>query len=137
MTSKQMASQQRVSLVVGDPVYLKLLTNLLEKASGSRVRSFLSASDFLKNPYPHPNLVVFDLSLLDMDGETFVQQVKMISDEIKTVVISGKKEVDAAVGLLKLGVFTNLEKDKHLKETLTHAVSMVKKVVPQQEYAYI
>lgn len=134
---KPSESQENICLISADSIYQRLLSRVLkEKSRDTVMRIFPSASSFFSHPYPEPQIIIFDLSLLDMEGETFVRRAKALFDTCEIIAISSREDLEAAVPLLSLGVFTHLVKDKFLRETLLHAVEQVKKVNVQQVFAY-
>jgi DNA-binding NtrC family response regulator len=50
------------------------------------------------------DLLITDVSLPDMDGITFIEQVRQSHSDVPIIVITGDKDIEVAVKVLKLGV---------------------------------
>src|SRR5712671_361076 len=74
----------------------------------------------------HPDVVVTDLLLPDLDGIEFVRALKQIDPEPEVIVISGQGNIPRSVDAAKAGAFDFLEKPVDASRLLDKVEKAVK-----------
>jgi FixJ family two-component response regulator len=110
-SSTEEAAQQPVVFVVDDdPALLRLIRKLLE-ATGRRVETFTSATEFLEACRSHQaGCLVLDVRMPGMSG--LVLQERLARDEISLpiLIVTGYGDVPVAVQAMRQGAFDFIEK---------------------------
>jgi two-component system, NtrC family, response regulator AtoC len=82
------------------------------------------------------DLVLLDIRLPDMDGESVLQQIRLRSPETAVIMITGYPTIDSAVHCIKLGALDYLVKpfrlddlDAALRKSLSHHHSLMRPTV--------
>ena len=119
----------KIFIVEDDIWYSSMLEYHISLNPDYQVKKFHTAADFLNAIHEKPDIVTLDYSLPDMNGDEVLKEIKELSPETKTVVISGQENIKIALDLLKKGAYDYIVKDddakdriwntlQHLRETL-------------------
>jgi DNA-binding NarL/FixJ family response regulator len=85
---------RRVMVVDDDPIALLLMSELLLQ-KGYEVASCESGPEALKiAPFFHPEVILTDLMMPQMDGFKLIQEIKKILPNVKTVLITGQGHLE-------------------------------------------
>ena len=112
------AAQARLLIVDDDPRLLHSLRELLRddamevitSRSGKDALEQLSSTRF--------DLVLLDLCLPDVGGHKIMDTIKRDKIDVDVVVISGRVEIEAAIGALKRGAYDYVRKPYSFEEIL-------------------
>lgn len=66
----------------------------------------------------HPDAVLLDIRLSDMDSADILAGIKKIKSSIPVIILSGFGDIDAAVGLVRLGAFDYISKPFKVNDLL-------------------
>lgn len=105
-------------LIVEDNLKINRLISMYAAQDKHDVKSVYSAEDALK--YLSENsvdLVVLDLMLKEMDGETFIEKIRQTSN-VYIIVVSAKVNVDARVNALSIGADDYMPKPLSMEELM-------------------
>ncbi len=105
-----MTQARRVLAIDDEPSMTEWLKVLLEHA-GYEVRTALIGArgeEIFKSW--HPNAVVTDMMLPDVDGIDLVRKCKELDPEVEVIVVTGQGNIPRAVEALKAGAYDFLEK---------------------------
>ena len=81
------------------------------------IKAFETGDECIKELHQNPELMVIDLRLPGMTGIELLKYVKNYNKDIKTIVLSGQKEVEQVLEVYKAGADDYLVKnDKYLDE---------------------
>lgn len=116
-----------IFVVEDDDWYRELLAYNLELNPDYHVSKFENASDCLKHINEHPDVITLDYRLPDMDGIEALKQIKDYDPDIEVIIISEQDNIETAVGLLKLGAYDYLVKEKDIRDRLLNVVNNIRK----------
>jgi two-component system, OmpR family, response regulator len=109
----------RIFFVDDDPIYLKMLENNLKqsKVYNSKVFTFSSGEDAIKNLHLKPDIIVLDYYLNGIDTNSFdgiksLQEIKHANPNIEVVMLSGQDKIEVAVNSIKSGAFDYVTKSE-------------------------
>jgi two-component system response regulator AtoC len=108
----------RIFIVEDDILYSSMLEYHLSLNPDYQVTKFHTARAFLDALHQKPDVVTLDYSLPDLNGDTVLKEIKELSPETKTVIISGQEEIKIAIDLLKKGAYEYIVKDEDTKERI-------------------
>ena len=86
------------------------------------IKVFDTGDECVKELSVNPELVILDLKLPGMSGLELLQQVKQYNNEIKTIVLSGQKEVEQVIEVYKAGADDYLVKNEKYLDELEQAI---------------
>jgi len=105
-------------LIVEDNLKINRLISMYAMQDNHDVKSVYSAEDALE--YLRENtveLVVLDLMLKEMDGETFIEKIRETSN-VYIIVVSAKVDVDARINALSMGADDYMPKPLSMEELM-------------------
>jgi len=105
-------------LIVEDNLKINRLISMYAVQDNHGVKSVYSAEDALE--YLRENtvdLVVLDLMLKEMDGETFIEKIRETSN-VYIIVVSAKVDVDARINALSMGADDYMPKPLSMEELM-------------------
>jgi DNA-binding NtrC family response regulator len=108
----------RIFIVEDDLFYSSMLEYHLSLNPDYQVTKFQDAKSFLAALHQKPDVVSLDYSLPDMNGDAVLKEIRELSPETKTVIVSGQEDVKIAIDLLKKGAYEYIVKDGDTKERL-------------------
>src|SRR3990167_4566761 len=94
---------KRVLVVEDDPDILDYLSELLKTRGFVFIGAESGASALQKIEKTFPNLVLLDLKLPDISGETVLTQMRDKYPHLPIIVVTGKDELESKVKTLQLG----------------------------------
>lgn len=112
----------RIFIVEDDLLYCSMLEYHLSLNPDYQVTKFHDAKSFLAALYQKPDVVSLDYSLPDMNGDAVLKEIKELSPDTKTIIVSGQEDVKIAIDLLKKGAYDYIVKDADTKERLWNAL---------------
>ncbi len=116
----------KVFVVEDDKVFAKTLKYHLELNPEYEVEIFFSARECIDNLYKNPSLITLDYDLPGMSGLQFLQWLKEHNKKVPVIVVSGQREVQVAIDILKAGAYDYLVKDQDIFERIWAAISRIK-----------
>ncbi len=108
----------RIFIVEDDLFYSSMLEYHLSLNPDYQVTKFHDAKNFLAAIHQKPDVVSLDYSLPDMNGDAVLKEIRELSPETKTIVVSGQEDIKIAIDLLKKGAYDYIVKDQDTKERL-------------------
>ena len=105
-------------LIVEDNLKINRLISMYAMQDKHDVKSVYSAEDALE--YLRENtvdLVVLDLMLKEMDGDTFIEKIRETSN-VYIIVVSAKVDVDARINALSMGADDYMPKPLSMEELM-------------------
>ena len=125
---------QRILLVDDDPSLLKLLSVRLQ-ATGLEIETAHSAEKGLALiPSYHPQLVITDLQMPEMDGLTFFNHIQEQYPTLPVIILTAHGTIKDAVSTTRQGVFGFLTKpfeSKELLKLISQALILNKNISPE------
>ena len=112
-----------IFIVEDDKWYAEIMRHYLSLNIDYVVEHYYSGKDCLKNLHKNPDVVCIDYSLADMHGGELVKEIIRQRDDIHFVIVSGQKDVQVAIDLLReKNVEDYIVKDDNTNERLRKAV---------------
>lgn len=123
----------RIFIVEDDQWYADLLQKHLSLNPDYVVEKFPTAKECLNNLYKSPSVITIDFSLPDINGKELLKNIRSRMPEVPVIVISGQKDIDTAVGLIKEGAFDYLVKNEETPERLWNSVRLLRENLSLKE----
>ncbi len=117
----------KIFVVEDNEWYNKLLVYTLSLNPDYEVKSFFTASDFLKCLDESPDIVTLDYRLPDATGLEVLKQIRKENDQIQVILISEQEDIGMVVTLLKMGAYDYITKSEDIKERLLNTVQNLTK----------
>jgi two-component system, OmpR family, response regulator len=124
----------RIFFVDDDPIYLKMLENNLKQSKiySSRVFTFSSGEEAIKNLHLKPDIIVLDYYLNGIDTSAFdgiksLEQIKHVNPNIEVVMLSGQDKIEVAVNSIKSGAFDYVAKSESAFVRTQNAINNIVK----------
>ena len=117
----------RIFVVEDNEWYNKLLVYTLSLNPDYEVKSFFTASDFLKCLDESPDIVTLDFRLPDATGLEVLKQIRKENEHIQVILISEQEDIGIVVTLLKMGAYDYITKSEDIKERLLNTVQNLTK----------
>ncbi len=116
----------KIFIIEDDPWYGEMLKYHLSLNEDYEVHLFKNGNACLKNLHLKPNVISIDYNLPDINGNELFKKIKSQDSSISVIVISGQKEIDIALSLLKNGIYDYILKDDNTKEILWNSILRIK-----------
>lgn len=111
-----------VFIVEDDPIYMRLVKYVFELNPDYNIQIFTTGQECIDNLHLKPSIISLDFNLPDMKGDQVLQKIKNYNKDIGVIILSGQKNIDTAVQLLKNGAYDYIVKNEETKDRLLHAV---------------
>ena len=116
-----------IFLVEDDVWYAEILEYHLSMNPDYVIEKYVSGEECLKNLYKKPDVICMDYALEDMDGKELLKRLQRVQAKIPVVMISGQKDVQIAIDLLKDdNVDDYLVKDEDAKDRLWKTIIKIR-----------
>jgi len=112
----------KISIVEDDPVFLKMLVQTLEKTSNLELTQFNMVKDFMKSLHENPDIVIIDYNLPDANGIELIDKITGYNENIKTIVVSGQKDVEVVVKVYKSGADAYIVKNENCLPEIENSI---------------
>lgn len=119
-------SKFRIFVVEDDPIQSRLIKYVMESNPDHEVHVFDNGKDCLDQLSLKPDLISLDYYLPDMDGATILQKIKAKNPLIQVIVLSGQKDINTAIQLVKQGADDYVTKDAGMEQRLSNSVRLLK-----------
>ncbi|MBK8882129.1 MAG: sigma-54-dependent Fis family transcriptional regulator [Bacteroidales bacterium] len=118
--------QFTIFLVEDDPLYSEFLYYHLTLNPDFQVESFSNGTDCLNNLYKNPDIITIDYNLPDMSGRELFEKLIASGQGGAVIIISGQKDINTAIELLKDGAYDYIVKDENTADRLWHSVILLR-----------
>lgn len=123
---KRNASKFRIFVVEDDPIQNRFIKYIMESNPEHEVYAFDNGKDCLAQLDLQPDLVSLDYYLPDMHGASILKKIKAKNPRTQVIVLSGQKDINTAIKLIKQGADDYVTKDAGMEERLTNSVRLLK-----------
>jgi DNA-binding NtrC family response regulator len=123
---KYVPSKFTIFVVEDDPMQRRLIKYVMESNPDHEVHVFDNGKACLDHLHLNPSLVSLDYYLPDMNGVSILKKVKEHNPLIHVIVLSGQKDINTAVKLIKEGADDYVTKDAGMEERLANSVRLLK-----------
>ena len=132
MTKKHLI---KIFVVEDDPLFVKMITRVLEKNDNAEITLFTSAKDFLENLHSNPDIITLDYNLPDGDGLQLLKEIKKFDEDILTIVLSAQERADVVVEAYKTGADSYILKDENALIELENSIRTLSKSISYKKEA--
>jgi DNA-binding NtrC family response regulator len=115
-----------IFIVEDNTVYNKLVVSYLRSQKFTRVESFLTGEECLRNIHKKPDIIIQDYLLDGMNGIEVLKATKKLYPETEFIFLSGQDSVDVAINSMKYGAYDYIVKDQM---ALKKMVDKIKKIM--------
>lgn len=119
-------SKFRIFVVEDEPMQNRFIKYVMESNPEHEVYTFDNGKDCLAQLDLQPDLVSLDYYLPDMDGAFILKKIKANNPRTQVIVLSGQKDINTAIKLIKQGADDYVTKDAGMEERLTNSVRLLK-----------
>lgn len=123
----------RIFIVEDDQWYADLLQKHLNLNPDYEVEKFANAKECLNNLYKSPSVITIDFSLPDINGKELLKKIRSRLPEVPIIVISGQKDIDTAVDLIKDGAFDYIVKNEDTPNRLWNSIRLLRENITLRE----
>ncbi|MEM1328294.1 MAG: sigma 54-interacting transcriptional regulator [Bacteroidota bacterium] len=124
-----------VFIVVDNPMYQHLLSNILEVDDNCEIHLFDSGKECFNALKHQPDIILVDSSVPDVKIKRFCTELKKYDSRTEIVVLLEKDDVQQGTDLVKKGAYDYILKDVHFKirftailERLTEKLALLRSV---------
>ena len=115
-----------IHILEDDKLYNSVLSHFLSLNPEHEVKSFSTATSFLKSLYEKPDLVTLDYSLPDGTADGMLKQIKDTLPDVRVIIVSAQQDIKTAIDLLKKGADDYIVKDADTQDRLWIAIKNCK-----------
>jgi DNA-binding NtrC family response regulator len=119
-----------IFIVEDNTVYNKLVVSYLRSQKFTRVESYLTGEECLKNIHKRPDVIIQDYLLDGMNGIEVLKATKKLYPETEFIFLSGQDSVDVAINSMKYGAYDYIVKDQM---ALKKMVDKINKIISVKE----
>lgn len=121
-------------LIVEDDVNInEMLKVALQKEGYSCIQAFSGTEGRLVLSQEEPDLVLLDLMLPGMSGETLLEEIRQTKRAVPVIVLSARDEMDSKVDMLLSGADDYVVKPFEIREVLARVQVQLRKRTGQEE----
>lgn len=123
-------NKYRIFVVDDNSLFLKVLYKTLNENIEYHVTPISSGRECIDRLDEKPDIVSLDYTLPDMNGRQILEEIKKKSPDTYVIIVSGQKDINTAVHLLKIGAYDYIVKGVDTREKI---VISVKKIIERIE----
>ena len=114
-----------IFIVEDNSVYNKLVVNYLRSQKFTRVESYLTGEECLKNIGKKPDVIIQDYLLDGMNGIEVLKMAKKIYPDTEFIFLSGQDSVDVAINSMKYGAYDYIVKDQMALKKMVDKINKI------------
>jgi len=117
-----------IFVVEDNQMYNKLVVSYLKTNKFTKVESFLSGEEALKNMDKNPDIVIQDYLLEGMTGIEVLIKAKKSNPSVEFIFLSGQDSIDIAINSMKYGAYDYIVKDQMALQKLVNKINKINSV---------
>ncbi|HEY3372017.1 MAG TPA: response regulator [Prolixibacteraceae bacterium] len=114
-----------IFVVEDNHIYNKLVVSYLKTHKFTKVESYLTGEEALKNMHKNPDIVIQDYLLDGMTGIEVLIKAKKIHPKVEFIFLSGNDKIDIAINTMKYGAYNYIVKDQMALQKLVEAIHKI------------
>jgi DNA-binding NtrC family response regulator len=114
-----------IFIVEDNTVYNKLVVSYLRSQKFTRVESYLTGEECLKNIHKKPDVIIQDYLLEGMNGLEVLKATKKSYPETEFIFLSGQDSVDVAINTMKYGAYDYIVKDQMALKKMVDKINKI------------
>lgn len=117
-----------IFVVEDNQMYNKLVVSYLKTNKFTRVESYLTGEDALKNMSKNPDIVIQDYLLEGMTGIEVLIKAKKTNPNVEFIFLSGQDNIDVAINSMKYGAYDYIVKDQMALQKMVNKINKITSV---------
>ena len=117
-----------IFVVEDNQMYNKLVVSYLKTNKFTRIESFLSGEEVLKNMHKNPDIVIQDYLLEGMTGMEVLIKAKKTNPNVEFIFLSGQDSIDIAINSMKYGAYDYIVKDQMALQKMVNKIHKINSV---------
>jgi len=117
-----------IFVVEDNQIYNKLVVSYLKTNKFTRVESFLSGEEALKNMDKNPDIIIQDYLLEGMTGIEVLIKAKKTNPDVEFIFLSGQDSIDIAINSMKYGAYDYIVKDQMALQKMVNKIHKINSV---------
>jgi len=117
-----------IFVVEDNQMYNKLVVSYLKTNKFTKVESFFSGEEALKNMDKNPDIVIQDYLLEGMTGIEVLIKAKKSNPSVEFIFLSGQDSIDIAINSMKYGAYDYIVKDQMALQKLVNKINKINSV---------
>jgi len=118
-------SDPLIFIVEDNTVYNKLVVSYLRSQKFTRVESYLTGEECLKNIHKKPDVIIQDYLLDGMNGIEVLKATKKLYPDTEFIFLSGQDSVDVAINSMKYGAYDYIVKDQMALKKMVDKINKI------------
>lgn len=114
-----------IFIVEDNTVYNKLVVSYLRSQKFTRVESYLTGEECLKNIHKKPDVIIQDYLLDGMNGIEVLKATKKLYPDTEFIFLSGQDSVDVAINSMKYGAYDYIVKDQMALKKMVDKINKI------------
>src|SRR5574337_1851187 len=98
-------SQLSIFIVEDNQMYSLYIDTLLKEQFNFKVSTFPTGEDCLRDLYLTPDIIILDYMLGGIDGLQVLSVIKKQLPDTPVILLTGQKDMDTAIRLMKAGAY--------------------------------
>ncbi|MDA3879575.1 MAG: sigma-54 dependent transcriptional regulator [Prolixibacteraceae bacterium] len=127
------AKKYKIFVVDDDALFLKILHKSLSVNSRFEVISIRSGRECIRRLDENPDIISLDYKLPDMNGKQILTKIMKRMSPPQVIIVSGQKDIDTAVDMLKIGAYDYIVKGIDTREKINIAIEKIIEKIELQE----
>ena len=115
-------AQMTIFIVEDNKMYSFYIDTLLSEQFNFKISTYNSGEEWLKDLYLTPDIIILDYMLGGIDGLQVLSTIKKQLPDTPVILLTGQKDMDVTVRLLKAGAYEYIIKDKDAPAKLADAI---------------
>jgi DNA-binding NtrC family response regulator len=117
-----------IFVVEDNQIYNKLVVSYLKTNKFTRVESFFSGEEVLKNMHKNPDIIIQDYLLEGMTGIEVLIKAKKTNPDVEFIFLSGQDSIDIAINSMKYGAYDYIVKDQMALQKMVNKIHKINSV---------
>lgn len=122
-----MNTNRRYSIFVVDDnmLFLRIMQKHLSENNCYNVQIMASGSDCLNRLNQKPDIISLDYTLPDFNGKEVLEIIMKESPQTQVIIVSGQKDINTAIELLKIGAYDYIVKGTDTREKISISIGKI------------
>lgn len=134
MKSKKQLS---IFIVEDNELYSFYIDRMLKEQFNFRISTYATGEACIKDLYLIPDIIILDYMLGGMNGLEALAAIRKQLPDTPVILLTGQKDIETAVRLIKAGAYEYIIKDKEAPDKLVNALIRIEKEKTKQWKRFI
>jgi DNA-binding response OmpR family regulator len=115
-------AQMSIFIVEDNKMYSFYIDTMLSEQFNFKISTYNSGEECVKDLYLTPDIIILDYMLGGIDGLQVLSSIKKQLPDTPVILLTGQKDMDVTIKLLKAGAYEYIIKDKDAPSKLVNAI---------------